>query len=109
MTECGLSPGHDDECVPYTSLKAKRQVSYNQNAVLCPACKKRIRLNNNGKLRVHISGKVGSDKCMGSNAEPLAHPIDFAGRDNIASPKPSESLVFQKDAPESGLFSDLEA
>lgn len=88
--------------------KPKRQVSYNQDAVLCPACTKRIRLNNSGRLRVHMSGKMGSDKCMGSNAEPLAHPITFADIENsIAQPKPTDPAFFQKDEPEPMLFSDL--
>ena len=64
MTECGLLPGHNGPCVPYT--KTKRQVSYNQEAILCPMCKKRIRLNNDNYSRVHISGKAGSEKCPGS-------------------------------------------
>jgi hypothetical protein len=71
MTECGLPPEHEGECVPYTSLKAKRKVSYNQDVVLCPICTKRIRLNNNGRLRIHVAGKVGSNKCVGSNSEPV--------------------------------------
>lgn len=49
--------------------RPKRKVSYNQSAVLCPLCKKRIRLNNNGHIRIHVSGKVGSEKCGASNAD----------------------------------------
>ena len=66
MTECGLTCGHEGQCVPYTKLK--RQVSYNEDAVLCQQCRKRIRLNNNGRVRVHISGKAGSERCPGSDA-----------------------------------------
>lgn len=66
MGECGLSVGHEGQCQPHT----KRKVSYNPEAVLCPACKKRIRLNNNGRLRVHVFSKMGSMKCPNSDAEP---------------------------------------
>jgi len=52
--------------------KPKRQVNYNQDVILCPVCKKRIRLNNNGRVRVHMSGKIGSSKCVGSDAELLS-------------------------------------
>lgn len=62
------SPGQDDP-----APRPKRQVSYNPDAVLCPSCTKRIRLNNSGRLRVHMIGKVGSDPCPGSNAEPEIH------------------------------------
>lgn len=54
---------------PEGEQQSKRQVSYNQDAVLCKICKKRIRLNNNGRVRIHVFGKSGSDKCSGSNAE----------------------------------------
>jgi hypothetical protein len=50
--------------------KPKRKVSYNQDVVLCSVCKKRIRLNNSGRLRLHVAGKIGSDKCVGSDAKP---------------------------------------
>ncbi len=46
--------------------KTKRHVSYNQDAVLCPDCKKRIRLNNDGRIRAHVSGKAGSGRCQTS-------------------------------------------
>lgn len=107
LTECGLTAGHEGECVPYT--KVKRQVSYNQEAVLCPACKKRIRLNNNGKLRVHLAGKVGSDKCMGSNADPLT-PVHF-GKDNLvpdSSKVPDDPSLFSKDDSDKPMFSDID-
>jgi uncharacterized protein YlaI len=52
------------------TIKTKRKVNYNQEAVLCPVCKKRIRLNNNGRLRVHMVGKVGSEDCPESNTLP---------------------------------------
>jgi hypothetical protein len=71
MIECGLLLQHEGPCVPYTNLK-KRQVSYNQDAVLCPECKKRIRLNNNGRVRIHIMGKLGSKECPGSDTQPGA-------------------------------------
>jgi hypothetical protein len=45
----------------------KREVHYNEQAVLCPTCTKRIRLNNSGRLRVHWVGKRGSATCKGSN------------------------------------------
>lgn len=48
--------------------RVKRQVSYNQEAILCPHCTKRIRLNNNGRVRKHVSGKSGSPECEGSDA-----------------------------------------
>lgn len=87
--------------------KPKRQVSYNEDAVLCPACKKRIRLNNDGRVRTHMSGKMGSGKCMGSNAEPLAQPVTFADIENaIAEPREASPDLFRKDEPEP-LFSDI--
>jgi hypothetical protein len=87
--------------------KPKRLVSYNKDAVLCPACKKRIRLNNNGRLRVHIAGKVGSDKCMGSNAEPLTHPVNLSSVSNQVESDPKTlPLVFQKSESGTDLFSD---
>lgn len=45
-----------------------RKVSYNPEAILCPECKKRIRLNNDGRVRKHVSGKAKSPECKGSNA-----------------------------------------
>jgi hypothetical protein len=45
-----------------------RKVSYNQEAILCPHCKKRIRLNNDGRVRKHVSGKAKSPECEGSDA-----------------------------------------
>lgn len=89
--------------------KAKRQVSYNEDAVLCPACKKRIRLNNDGKVRTHMSGKMGSGKCMGSNATPLAQPVTFADIENaIAEPREVDSSIFQKnELVQDTLFSDI--
>jgi hypothetical protein len=89
--------------------KTKRQVSYNEDAVLCPACKKRIRLNNDGHVRTHMSGKMGSGKCMGSNATPLAQPANFADIENsiAASHEPMDPSVFQKDdLVQDSLFSD---
>lgn len=75
MIECGLLFQHDGPCVPYTDLKIKRQVSYNKEAVLCPDCKKRIRLNNDGRVRIHIIGKLGSEECPGSDARPGAAEV----------------------------------
>lgn len=67
--------------------RPKRVVSYNQEAVLCPVCKKRIRLNNDGCLRVHFSGKMGSEKCMGSKAHPdKALPTIFIQDDDGSVP-----------------------
>lgn len=66
--------------------KPKRQVSYNAEAILCPYCKKRIRLNNNGKARVHLSGKTGSERCAGSEVEPRPKPdnvVDYSTMDNL--------------------------
>jgi hypothetical protein len=62
---------------PSDDIRPKRQVNYNQNAVLCPICTKRIRLNNNGRLRVHIVGKFGSDQCDGSDTLPAANMPSF--------------------------------
>lgn len=50
--------------------RVKRQVSYNQDVILCPDCKKRIRLNNDGRVRKHAKGKSGSYECPGSYASP---------------------------------------
>ena len=61
-----MSPDHP----PHAAEKAKRKVSYNQEVILCPDCKKRIRVNNNGLVRKHSSGKTGSPECRGSNASP---------------------------------------
>lgn len=73
MTECGLPSGHEGNCAP----KPKRQVSYNQDAVLCPLCKKRIRLNNNGRLRIHKSAKMGSPNCPGSDKKPVTSQVSL--------------------------------
>lgn len=72
FTEPDDAPPFDDDSSPAGEVepKPKRQVSYNQRAVLCHACQKRIRLNNNGCLRLHVKDKAGSDKCVGSNAKP---------------------------------------
>lgn len=99
MAECGLSPQHDGECVPYT--KTKRQVSYNPDAVLCPGCKKRIRLNNNGRIRVHVTGRMGSEKCSLSNT---------LMEDFVFESEPTSKSIFQKvDTAVSVLFSDPDA
>lgn len=90
------------------TTKPKRQVSYNEDAILCPVCKKRIRLNNNGRVRIHVAGKMGSGKCMGSNAEPLAAPINFAETNDTAEPKPTDPSLLQKDElVQDSLFSDI--
>jgi hypothetical protein len=62
----------------------KRQVSYNPKAVLCPFCTKRIRLNNDGRLRIHQSGRMGSGNCEGSGAELAVEPPIFAELHNQA-------------------------
>jgi hypothetical protein len=89
-----------------TEPRPKRQVSYNESAILCPACNKRIRLNNNGRVRVHMSGKVGSDKCMGSNAVPLGSHVSVLESNSAADPKPVDTSLLQKDTPEP-VFSDI--
>lgn len=107
MTECGRLPGHEGDCVPfnhiivkYSTTKPKRKVSYNQDAILCPACKKRIRLNNNGEPRVHISGKIGSERCMGNKTLTDEH-IQALADEAEAGYDPFSQLQ-----PRSGLFSD---
>ena len=98
------APG--EEVVPTPT--PKRQVSYNQKAVLCPACQKRIRLNNSGRVRIHLSAKTGFDKCMGSNADPFDIATMPISVNNEAAPdsKPQASEVFQKEE-QVPLFSDL--
>ncbi len=81
---------------PVADVKAKRKVSYNQEAVLCPICTKRIRLNNNGSLRVHVLKRAGSARCAGSMTMPIGAPII------LASPE-----LFKREAVESSLFSDV--
>lgn len=59
----------DDSSVgspPTDDVRPKRKVSYNQAAVICPSCNKRIRLNNDGLMRVHVASKMGSEQCVGS-------------------------------------------
>lgn len=73
--------------------RPKRQVSYNEEAILCPACTKRVRLNNNGLVRKHMSGKLGSPECIGSNYDPHAG-------------KPANTVVEPVLLPEP-LFSDI--
>jgi len=93
--------------------KPKRAVKYNEDAVLCPACMKRIRLNNNGRVRTHMAGKMGSDKCMGSNANPYAPPIEPAIADNMISLDVKGSSILSKEEPEpdysflDNIFSEL--
>lgn len=99
------APG--EESIPTPT--PKRKVSYNQKAVLCPVCTKRIRLNNSGRLRVHLVDKVGSDKCMGSNSDPVAPQANFADVDNSAhEAKTVLPAAVQKDPLwQPALFSDL--
>lgn len=73
-----------------TLTKPKRQVKYNPEAVLCSTCKKRIRLNNNGRLRVHNVGKAGSERCESSNnypslSEHIAKPIEEFFKNHFAN------------------------
>lgn len=59
-----------NEVLKDLETKPKRKVSYNQEAVLCPSCTKRIRLNNDGRMRIHLVGKIGSPRCKGDNDFP---------------------------------------
>lgn len=84
--------------------RPKRQVKYNEEVILCK-CRKRIRLNNNGRVRVHSSGKAGSEKCEWSNLEPpsgttVAEPAK-------TTDKLLEELPVQKNIP-TPMFSDLQ-
>jgi len=78
----------------------KRQVRYNEEAILCPTCKKRVRLNNNGLVRKHMSGRLGSPECKGSNADP--HPKTTNHVVAEPEPEPVEPLFFPEP-----MFSDL--
>lgn len=89
------------------TMTRKRQVKYNEDAILCPICKKRIRLNNDGRVRIHVSGKAGSSKCMGSNVEPLAAPFSSTVNE-VADPKPTDPSLVQKEE-QLSLFSDITA
>ena|SRR5690348_611463 len=76
--------------------KPKRKVSYNQDVILCPDCKKRIRLNNDGRVRKHLKGKSGSYECPGSYASPAIK--DFV----------SGSWASSETKPKNSLFSDAQ-
>lgn len=90
--------------------KMKRRVSYNPDAVLCPGCTKRIRLNNNGCIRIHRSGKAGSGQCSGSNTKPAESDMPRTKNDMGTDSKKVSNKTFQKEAPAPGqvFFSDPE-
>lgn len=93
---------------PSIDIKPKRQVKYNPDAVLC-VCKKRIRLNNDGRLRIHMAGKMGSARCMGSETLPPVAPAPLSSVSNEAAvdSKTILSSIFEKeDQPKLELFSD---
>lgn len=73
--------------------KTKRSVTYNEDAVLCPGCKKRIRLNNSGRLRVHIAGKIGSGKCLYSDWDPDYKASDLIHAENMISPEDKDGTL----------------
>jgi hypothetical protein len=68
LTDQEIAARISDEEIATRLEHVKRQVSYNQEAILCPHCKKRIRLNNDGRVRKHVSGKAKSPECEGSDA-----------------------------------------
>lgn len=100
--------GHESEELQ----RVKRRVSYNQEVTLCPDCKKRIRLNNDGRVRKHVSGKAGSPECRGSDAAPTKTYISKDGM--VLTDKDIEALADEAEAgydpsqlkPRTAIFSD---
>ena len=70
LTDQEVAARITDEEIDRRLQHVKRQVSYNQDVILCPDCKKRIRLNNDGRVRKHVRGRSGSPECRGSYASP---------------------------------------
>lgn len=104
FTEPDDAPPVPDDDLPPPEPKPRRQVSYNPDAVLCPECKKRIRLNNNGRIRVHAAGKAGSEHCSGSNTVPAELNVQVLADQAEAGSEPARLV------PRSTLlFSDLDA
>lgn len=89
--------------------RTKRRVNYNPEAVLCPVCTKRIRLNNDGRIRVHTMDKMGSGQCMGSGKLAVAAGLPMVN-DIPSDEKKAPAVVFQKEdgLPLSSIFSDSE-